>query len=65
MCLNFKNDQLYFMNCNNFHVKYLQASTHAKHDPRVDVSHADVPPGPQMDDDSTSNQQVHHVEHLR
>ncbi|XP_030220441.1 uncharacterized protein LOC115558817 isoform X3 [Gadus morhua] len=35
-----------------------QASTHAKHDPRVDGSHADVPPGPQMDDDSTSNQQA-------
>ena len=68
MCLNFKNDQLYFMNCNNFHVKYLQASTQAQHDPRVDGSHADVPPGPQVDDythDVMSIEQVHHVEHLR
>ncbi|CAL8302501.1 unnamed protein product [Arctogadus glacialis] len=29
-----------------------QASTHAQHDPRVDGSHADAPPGPQVDDDT-------------
>ena len=59
---------LWLINCNNFHVKYLQASTQAQHDPRVDGSHADVPPGPQVDDythDVMSIEQVHHVEHLR